>query len=172
MDLSAIQFVRDGALLSFRGPVSPEWELITDFSVAQSRAFDQSDDFPNWCDLREHVSAESGAWRMQPEGLLRAVGELVSAYTPVRYAELEDEILADLSHHVSYELNREREERLYPMLFAAYAAGGWPCGWSGEYPSGKLCVYWAEGQIPSDEPATAHERRVVYQKQKARERLG
>lgn len=27
-------------------------------------------------------------------------------------------------------------------LYEAYSAGGWPCGWSGEYPEGSMIVYW------------------------------
>ena len=33
-------------------------------------------------------------------------------------------------------------ERLYEDMFLAYQSGGWPCGWLGKYPEGKIVVFY------------------------------
>ena len=32
--------------------------------------------------------------------------------------------------------------RLYEDMFLAYQSGGWPCGWLGKYPEGKIVVFY------------------------------
>lgn len=33
-------------------------------------------------------------------------------------------------------------DNLYEKMFQAYLSGGWPCGWKGKHPQGKLIVYY------------------------------
>jgi hypothetical protein len=172
MRLPGLQFVYAEALLTFRGPVQTQhWELISDLTRAKSRAWEgvTDDDRQNWGDLRENVAMSCGiGW---PPGLSEAVYALAFAFTPWWVEELVDDIHADLGNCVAYQFHRQREARLFPMLLEAYAAGGWPCGWSGEYPDGNLCVFWQDQPVLSREPASAHERRVAYQKRRCRERI-
>jgi hypothetical protein len=47
------------------------------------------------------------------------------------YADLED---AFLNEHLG------RKSLLFEQILAVYELGGWPCGWLGKYPAGKLIV--------------------------------
>ncbi len=35
-------------------------------------------------------------------------------------------------------------DNLYEKMFQAYLSGGWPCGWKGNYPNGKLIIYYPQ----------------------------
>jgi hypothetical protein len=171
MHLPSLRFIYEGSLLSFRGPVKGEaWEMFSDLAIAKCRAWEQTDDFPVWTDLRENVAGSSGTWKAMPEAVTKAVHELVSAYTPLPFVDLEDDIASDLLHCVNYEILGGPEERLYSMLMEAYSLGGWPCGWCGSYPTGKLCVYWPSEPVIIPEPVSAHDKRVTLQKKRLRER--
>jgi hypothetical protein len=172
MHLPSLQFIYEGSLLSFCGPVKGEaWEMFSDLTIAKNRAREQTDEFPIWSDLREDIVASSGTWKAMSDAVTKAVYMLVSAYTPLPFVDLEDDIASDLLHCVNYDMQGGPEERLYPMLLEAYSLGGWPCGWSGNYPTGKLCVYWPSTPVIIPEPISAHDKRVTLQKKRLREQI-
>ena len=37
-----------------------------------------------------------------------------------------------------------KKNHLYEKIFEVYLSGGWPCGWSGNYPNGALKVYYTK----------------------------
>ena len=171
--LPVLEFLREGALLSFRGPVIPErWQLIPDLAMATHLVGQGTTTARplGWPDLREKLDVDCGLTRLR-SNIGETIRQLVFAYTPWEFEDLEAFIEWDLTSCVEYEIERERDEKLLPMLLEAYIAGGFPCGWSGDYPTGKLCVYWQAGGPKRREPATAHERRVAYQKQRLLERI-
>jgi len=166
-----LAFISESGLFHFQGKLPDDvFKIIGEREVAVASAWDSQD----WTDLRENVSAESGAWQTDRD-FDKLINELVFAYTPQfedgALDQLEDEANFDLSRCVSYMFNGKKGEALYPLLLTAYEAGGWPCGWAGSYPVGKLCVYYPMMPPNLDSLASAHSKRVAYQKDRARARL-
>lgn len=58
------------------------------------------------------------------------------------FFDLVDEVLYDADViALSKAFFKKPESVFFEFLFEIYKFGGWPCGWRGEYPEGKLCVY-------------------------------
>lgn len=53
---------------------------------------------------------------------------------------LKDAIFGDFSFFIFQNLNNY-ESYLLDQMFQAYLAGGWPCGWEGIYPEGKIVIF-------------------------------
>jgi hypothetical protein len=53
---------------------------------------------------------------------------------------LKDAIFGDFSFFIFKDFNNY-ENNLLDQMLQAYLAGGWPCGWEGEYPDGRLVIF-------------------------------
>ena len=97
---------------------------------------------------------------------------MVEAYLPWQFEKLQDDVTADLIHF-AFHVSTAKQNALpfYKAMFAAYAAGGWPCGWSDTYPAGQLIVFWPPTDSIPKVPTSIHERRIALKKQRLQERL-
>jgi len=58
------------------------------------------------------------------------------------HAELLDDVVADLFNCAFSRAFHGPGDGFFERLFAVYRAGGWPCGWDGDYPLGRVVAYY------------------------------
>lgn len=58
-----------------------------------------------------------------------------------KYIDIFEEITGDLLVCALNRLVNGKTDNLYEKIFEAYKLGGWPCGWEGEYPQGRMIVF-------------------------------
>lgn len=148
-----IDFARNGAILV--GPYRSRGVLIeADFSIALERARTQNpeDGYAIWTDL---IGLTVSKVRPQLRKLadfdvlskeLPKLGDEFGVILKKRlgrssYDEIIDEVASDLYHCAYKRAVLGDEPHFFDKLLECYRAGGWPCGWKGDYPSGQLIVY-------------------------------
>ncbi len=62
-------------------------------------------------------------------------------FFPSKFIEIFEEVQGDLYMCAINRLVNGNKFNFYEKVFNAYRAGGWPCGWKGNYPDGDLIVY-------------------------------
>jgi hypothetical protein len=63
------------------------------------------------------------------------------------HGNLLDDVVGDLYNSAFNRCVRGRNKSsFFEKLLAVYRAGGWPCGWDGDYPSGRLAVYLPDSE--------------------------
>jgi len=124
------------------------YEFETDFERARDLAWSQ-EMMPVWSDLKERELALIAGVRDTTEGrkiereltdLFEELLEIVETSLPEQYAEASEEIASDLIACVSARVHFE-SHRFFDLMRGAYQLGGWPCGWVGTYPDGKMVVF-------------------------------
>lgn len=59
----------------------------------------------------------------------------------LQYIDIFEEIIGDLHMCALNRLVNGKVDNFYERIFEVYKLGGWPCGWEGEYPEGRVIVY-------------------------------
>ena len=144
-----VAFAESGPLLRRAAPIVGDVHVVTDFDEAREYAYrrylTEADDALNWTDLREREAGEihavSGELGPALNGLWERMLAAVSPRLPEAYADLLDDVLADLVNAASTRAVFGAGDRLFDRVWDAYKQGGWPCGWEGEYPAGRLVVH-------------------------------
>ena len=151
-----IDFAEQGSLLTPAAELGVrEWEVVSELDEALAHAHRRAtigaDDAMTWTNLREHQSAEAlGVTYERPElaGLRDTYDELTERFYELggrlneEHRRLAEEIANDLANiALTRAVFGANPDRLFEQMFQAYRAGGWPCGWLGAYPAGKLVVY-------------------------------
>jgi hypothetical protein len=146
-----LEFVKNSSL-SFKPSidVAERFAMTADFEGAVDRARTQEfSDGRLWTDvlaweirgvLGEYYACDN--WRsakVTPD--VDAVGRLVQRRLPKEYREVTGEVCNDMYNCFIKRAIRGRKPDLFEDIFDAYRAGYWPCGWEGEYPSGRLVVF-------------------------------
>lgn len=149
-----IEFVESGEF--FRKPYKGSLEnIIVENSFEKAKEFAWSQDLPNcpltWPDIREQEMSEVMSVRYSLSNFDEedaALGELVDQFGDVLskrlkgdYEELLDEIMGDMYNAAYCRAVNGVSDNLLEKIFMIYKNGGWPCGWEGDYPDGKLIVY-------------------------------
>jgi hypothetical protein len=153
-----VRFAEEGSLLRPSGPLVGDRVLVIDdfaqaCDYAYRRYITDAANAWNWTDLRAHQviekpadlsDAELSAVQAEADTLEERLFALVSARLPPRYASLVDDIAADLENcaYIRAAFGAAVGDRLFDRMWDAYRHGGWPCGWVGAYPEGKLVVFW------------------------------
>jgi hypothetical protein len=158
-------FVEHGKILVGVQSPPPTWLVIDDWDTARRFAYDQEVTGQEvWTDLRENVATKLGRARERaPEELAARIAKHRDEYRAVLLerlgltpagrlrlkkegvfrhpaSEIVDDLYADLFIVVEARLLGVTLP-LFEEIFAAYRAGGWPCGWEGTYPIGRLVVF-------------------------------
>jgi hypothetical protein len=151
-----MRFAETGPLLQPAGSITGErFRVIDDFDEAKEIAYERTisddEDAMNWTDLRQSEAAEiRGATYSDPSlaPVRQAMGELLERLTEAvrprvapQYADIVDDIVADLRNVAFSRSVFGANERFFDLVWDAYRQGGWPCGWEGEFPTGWLIVY-------------------------------
>lgn len=112
--------------------------VIDDFEEAKRRAYGDG----AWKDLRAaevarilavtHSAPNGGALRDAVRDLGAPLTELTVSRLPPTYAEIVNDVAADLQNIVLDRMVPDAGSGLFPRLWLVYVQGGWPCGMEGD----------------------------------------
>jgi hypothetical protein len=147
-----VNFAQSGPLLK---PVFRELtgHQIHDVNEAKMLAWERTygTEGCSWTDIREReMSVVKGSSystenfspiRAALSDLGRSLNTLIRPRLGPEHRELLDDIAADLNNCAFSRAVLGDQNAFFENLFSIYKAGGWPCGWYGEYPQGRAMVY-------------------------------
>ena len=131
----------DNRLFSFEPIENTDWEIITDQQKADIYLY--NDDAEEvWLDLQEKNDLDWDFPRNPEEESEWEVlkNEIKERLEEVKFANYYNEVEYDLLN-CYLNIKHKQNNPLWNMVFKAYKAGAFPCGWSGVYPKGKLVVF-------------------------------
>jgi hypothetical protein len=151
-----LDFVRTGQICHCRDAKNlPMHSWVRDLEKAMACAWEtpygSGESGYLWTDIREN---EVG----RIKGIARSMGNLpairaslsevsnelfgiIGKGLPERLHPLRDDIFADLSHILLSRAVQGATDVFFEEMFSIYQAGGWPCGWVGDYPMGSVLAY-------------------------------
>jgi hypothetical protein len=152
------RFLKPVAPLAHAGwLIEPSLARAVALAGAAPDGSEEDDGVTFWTELCEHRAAKvwgiagatpswtsdrgSEIWERVNAAWKQLVPHRVRPRIPREYLELEDFVPADILHIATNRALGGSPDSFFERLFAVYAAGGWPCGWSGMYPDGKLVVF-------------------------------
>lgn len=142
-----VSFVENGPILRPSAPITGDVHVVHDFDEALEYAYERfhtdADDALNWTDLREREvgKIEQAGGAQAVVAMWERFLALIPPRLPESYEEIQDDIVADLFHVAASRAVFGDGDRLFDRMWDAYKQGGWPCGWEGEYPEGRLVVF-------------------------------
>lgn len=161
--LEALHFLDSGRFLNPPAPLHrAEWLIEPSLKRAKELAWAgatgeaEEEDLTYWAELREQRAAPlvrrrsvlpGGAetahdvYRRQEASWKKLVGHPCKPTIPREYLDLAGDIVSDLKHITLHRAIAGISDDFWEQLFEVYQAGGWPCGWSGSHPRGKLVVF-------------------------------
>lgn len=183
-----IDFILSGSLLhNPQPPHDPGLRIIRDLGEAyryQEVQEDSPDGWWTWREILDYAGARGSdlpAQRLDRlksvPGLMKSLAHLMdgevyeSLHRQLRENYGEDSILdiwGDLDFIIRYRATFGQTLAFIERLIALYRLGGYPCGWDGVYPEGRLVVFFppAEGDTTSQSsPPGEHERAEPAQKE-------
>lgn len=111
------------------GTEKETWENILDkYTLLVDEALDES---PELIDIKETLYYEQGAF-----------SRLVFNSLSEDYKEMEEDIAIDLWNCINARVVQGETNVFFEKLFEIYKCGGWPCGWEGDYPEGRIAAYF------------------------------
>jgi hypothetical protein len=130
---------------------------INDFEEAQFYAFEnleyeiESEQGYSWIDLRELVMSKvhGDGYKIQNYREFNKI--IVDKFKPMirervkimnEYSDTINDVCADLGNCIQCRGVYGKNDSLFEKMYSAYKSGGWPCGWNGNYPEGKLIVFY------------------------------
>lgn len=127
-------------------------EMIHDFDKAQELAWSQDLDVTQivWDDMKSDESAKllEGTYNPNMESKKDMLYEVFSdnynyyqEFISIDHINILEEVERDLEMCALNRLVNGKVDNFYEKVFKVYKMGGWPCGWKGEYPEGKMIVY-------------------------------
>lgn len=150
-----IDYARNGDLFicSYRSDTNVVL-IETDFTKALERARtqDPESDYAIWADLGELLMSKVRGQCNKLVGFeaaskeLPKLGDELGSIFKKRlgrgpYDEIMDEVASDFYRCAYKRAVLGGEPHFFETLYECYRAGGWPCGWKGNYPVGTLVVY-------------------------------
>ena len=147
--------VCSGALLRPSGAITADVVLTDDYTQAQQSAWRRpiATAFGpcNWTDLRQreaalllaptYTNSDGTALRATVRALGQRFTLQAACHLPARWIGIADDVGADLQNIALSRFVPGSGTGLFPCLLEAYRQGGWPCGWEGAYPQGRLRVF-------------------------------
>ncbi|MDS0526594.1 hypothetical protein NNC19_12955 [Clostridium sp. SHJSY1] len=58
--------------------------------------------------------------------------------------EILDDVYSDLVNCIKTRAIARQSNFLFEKIFEVYLSGGWPCGWEGNFPNGKMKVFYVK----------------------------
>ena len=128
--------------------------VLTDFQTAKDYAFNKyyGDEEYTWSDICADESSKvwgeifkhSDTENLQNvfSVILHNIDNSIKNQIKSPYDELRDDLVDDLSNCINSRAVQGTKNKFYEQIFSAYKSGGWPCGWDGDWPNGRLVVYY------------------------------
>ena len=131
-------------------------EEVNDFQLAQELAYDydeyiiDGEESYTWDDIKElemskvkEVVYEKDNYKQINEELRSiSISNISEIIISDECKEVWDDVYGDLINCIRIRAIVGKKNHLYEKIFEVYLSGGWPCGWSGNYPNGALKVYY------------------------------
>ena len=126
-----------------------------DFNECKELAYDYDgyfidDEYYTWNDLKELEMANIRDKIYKHENYkiineeLRKIGikNISKIAISNECKEVWDDVYNDLIDCIKVRAIIGEKDNFFEKIFQVYLSGGWPCGWDGDYPNGKLKVYY------------------------------
>jgi hypothetical protein len=149
-----IDFAKTGAILAPTAARPNGVMAVEDLAEAEFLATEQAYGEAEylWTDIRElemsqirahgYQNREVSAWEETLSGQLTLLTPLIRKRLGARYAGLLDDVVADLQNCALVRAIGGKRPGFFETLFSVYAGGGWPCGWDGKYPDGRVASFF------------------------------
>lgn len=147
-------FVSSGQLLKGVSDRSTEDCVIVSFTLAKEYSWDKTygEDFLSWADIRSEkmsdiwdvIYNEEKKYSVIVDKLNTVVDDFnVTLVDQLgeQYKEILDDVISDLKGCLFSRAILGKNNEFFESIFSIYLIGGWPCGWEGEWPSGKVIYY-------------------------------
>ncbi|WBW96127.1 hypothetical protein [Oceanirhabdus sp. W0125-5] len=129
---------------------------INDYDEAEFLAYENlqyeinSEKGYSWVDLRELVMSEVYEEKYRIENYqefqeeMNEFKRLLDKNLKIsdEYIDSLDDVYSDLSDCIICRGLYGKNNSIFEKMYYIYKSGGWPCGWSGNYPEGKLIVFY------------------------------
>ncbi|MED1013141.1 hypothetical protein P4T54_27165 [Bacillus mycoides] len=128
--------------------------IINDFIEAKKFAFYEifGEDEYTWSDIRqiEMGKVKGKLYKLdpsqKPNGLEEVTEEIANGLRNQltdSYSDFFENVVVDLRNCAINRAINGQSENFYEQIFNIYKAGGFPCGWKGDYPdNGKIIAYF------------------------------
>ena len=156
-----LEFLDTGSLFIQRQVECDEFVIITELSEAEKYAFSQDEDDVDivWADLISHQRSEINKilYKLPDYKTFSANLDKIQLYRYVSrsknklVSEYSDYIEGDFESVLRARALVGKQNEFFEQQFLAYQMGGWPCGWSGKHPDGKMIVFLPSNEAYSDE---------------------
>ncbi|MCA1202306.1 hypothetical protein [Priestia flexa] len=134
--------------------ISNKIVVINDIKKAEHLAHDEifGEDEYNWKDIRElEMSEVWGNYYTMPEHerpkgldeLLEVIADNVRR-SSFKYSMFYNDVVADLTNCAINRAINGKNSSFFEKMFKIYQIGAFPCGWSGDYPEGKIVAFKLE----------------------------
>lgn len=149
-----MNFIYNSKMFNNRGFITNA-EVINDFGEAQNFAWSQdlNEDYTVW-EYVKSVESENIVEKVYNLDFASLQDELyeyfgnhinnANDFLPFDYIDINEEVEGDLTMCALNRLVNGKTDNFYERIFDIYKQGGWPCGWKGAYPNGKIIVYVPE----------------------------
>ena len=125
--------------------------MVNEYERAQELAWSQDlDEVENvWEDIKSSEGGEiiGQLYERDLNSMERPIREIIQSTENypgdfvAQYIDVFEEIIGDLHMCALNRLVNGKVDNFYERIFDIYKLGGWPCGWEGEYPEGRMIVY-------------------------------
>ncbi|MCB2357417.1 hypothetical protein [Clostridium estertheticum] len=153
-----IKTVIDMKLFSKKSLSNVDAIEINDYEKAEYLAYEnldyqiENENGYSWIDLRqlEMGRLESEKYKYEnhsyfDEVMIKYKSMLLKSITIRKeYEESYDDIYSDLADCLICRGLYGDNDSLFEKMYIVYKSGGWPCGWRGNYPEGKLIAFYPE----------------------------
>lgn len=130
--------------------------VINDYEKAKFLAYDNleyemnSENGYNWVDIRELVMSNVNEDKYTIENYKEFNKKIDDIELLIRkdlkiakeYRETWDDAYADIVNCAICRAIYGQNDSLFEKLYNVYKSGGWPCGWEGNFPEGKLIAFY------------------------------
>ncbi|MCY8913690.1 cytoplasmic protein [Bacillus atrophaeus] len=148
-----IDFIKHGELFNNNNQSLSDIIFIEDFERAQQLAWSQDADEVDvvWQDIKSNESGHLLGKILSDVNLKTMDDELSNIFNsddnysedfiPMDFWDIAEEVESDLYKCAINRLVNGKKDNLFEKMFQVYKSGGWPCGWDGTYPKGKLVAF-------------------------------
>lgn len=147
-----MDFIRNNKMFNKNNVHVNNLEVINDFNEAQNLAWSQdSSEVDTVWEYVKSQEAESIVEKVYNLDLVTQQDDLYDFFSEhdnysndflsFDYIDINEEVEGDLTMCALNRLVNGKTDNFYEQIFEVYKQGGWPCGWKGAYPIGKIIAY-------------------------------